>query len=200
MLYLQGNRRTTSIKLSPAVVWGVGQTDLVMKGSEIASHLGGSGDKKVLKYYQIQWGVVIKEDQKRSWNSLDFENAFSYTHVPSSIHVGWGLRPRFVSWAGLAGGFPNTATRTSTYHNHNKIHLLMNLSFVSHNLNVLHTEIHIHIECACYCSKLSYSCTRKWAKNKRAGGGAVIPSNWLLHVVKGGESFKKVTKIMFKCN
>ena len=32
-------------------------------------------------------------------------------------------------------------------------------------------------------------------KNKRAGGGAVIPCNWLLHVAKGGESFKKVTKI-----
>lgn len=37
--------------------------------------------------------------------------------------------------------------------------------------------------------------TQKWAKNKRAGGGAVIPCNWLLHVAKGGESFKKVTKI-----
>ena len=32
-------------------------------------------------------------------------------------------------------------------------------------------------------------------KNKRAGGGAVIPCNWLLHVAKGGESFKKVTKV-----
>ena len=32
-------------------------------------------------------------------------------------------------------------------------------------------------------------------KNKRAGGGAVIPCNWLLHVAKRAESFKKVTKI-----
>ena len=31
--------------------------------------------------------------------------------------------------------------------------------------------------------------------NKRAGSGVVIPCNWLLHVAKGGESFKKVTKI-----
>ena len=93
----------------------------------------------------------------------------------------------------------NTETRTSTYHNH-KIHLLMNLSIVSHNKNVLHIEIHIHIGCAFYCSKLSHFCSQKWAKNKRAGGGAVIPCNWLLHVVKGGESFKKMTKIMFKCN
>ena len=38
--------------------------------------------------------------------------------------------------------------------------------------------------------------TQKWVKNKRAGGGAVIPCNWLLHVAKGGESFKKVTKII----
>ena len=93
----------------------------------------------------------------------------------------------------LAGGFPNTETRTSTYHNQNKTHLLMNLSFVSHNENVLHTEIHIHTECACYCSKLSHSCTQKWAKDERAGGDAVIPCNWLLHVVKGGEieTFKK---------
>jgi len=29
--------------------------------------------------------------------------------------------------------------------------------------------------------------TQKWVKNKRAGGGAVIPCNWLLHVTKGGE-------------
>ena len=56
-------------------------------------------------------------------------------------------------------------------------------------------EIHIHIECACYCSKLSHLllCT-EMGKDKRAGGGAVIPCNWLLHVAKGGESFKKVTK------
>jgi len=37
--------------------------------------------------------------------------------------------------------------------------------------------------------------TQNWAQNKRAGGGAVIPCNWLLRVAKGGESFKKVTKI-----
>ena len=36
---------------------------------------------------------------------------------------------------------------------------------------------------------------QKWTKNERAGGCAVIPYNWLLHVVKGGESFKKVIKI-----
>ena len=37
--------------------------------------------------------------------------------------------------------------------------------------------------------------TQKWAKNKRAGGDAVIPCNWLLYLQKGGESFKKVTRI-----
>ena len=36
---------------------------------------------------------------------------------------------------------------------------------------------------------------QKWAKNRRAGGDAVIPCNWLLHAAKGGESFEKVTKI-----
>ena len=36
--------------------------------------------------------------------------------------------------------------------------------------------------------------TQKWVKNERAGGGVVIPCNWLLHVAKG-ESFKKVTRI-----
>ena len=54
---------------------------------------------------------------------------------------------------------------------------------------MLHIEILIHIEYACYCSKLSLSCTQKWAKNKRAGGDAVIPCNWLLHVIKGATSF-----------
>lgn len=36
--------------------------------------------------------------------------------------------------------------------------------------------------------------TQKWAKNERAGGGGVIPCNWILHIAKG-ESFKKVTKV-----
>jgi len=36
--------------------------------------------------------------------------------------------------------------------------------------------------------------TQKWAKNKRAGSGAVILFNWPLRVAKGGESLKKVTK------
>jgi len=37
--------------------------------------------------------------------------------------------------------------------------------------------------------------TQRWVKNRRAGDGAVIPCNWLLHVAIGGESFKKLTKI-----
>ena len=36
--------------------------------------------------------------------------------------------------------------------------------------------------------------TQKWVKNERAGGGVVIPCNWLLHVAKG-ERNKKVTRI-----
>ena len=57
------------------VCWGegVGQTDLVMKGLEIASHHGGGGEwsQKVLKYLQSQGGVVMQEDQEKSWNFLD---------------------------------------------------------------------------------------------------------------------------------
>ena len=38
--------------------------------------------------------------------------------------------------------------------------------------------------------------TQKWSRNKQAGGGAVQPCSWLLHVQKGEGNFKKVTKII----
>ena len=37
--------------------------------------------------------------------------------------------------------------------------------------------------------------TQKWMKNKQAGDGAVVLCNWMLHIQKGGDRFKKVTKI-----
>ena len=37
--------------------------------------------------------------------------------------------------------------------------------------------------------------TQKWMKNKQARDDAVIPCHWMLHIQKGGERFKKVTKI-----
>lgn len=37
--------------------------------------------------------------------------------------------------------------------------------------------------------------TQKWMKNKRAGGGAVIPSSWLLHIQEGGDRLQKVAEL-----
>lgn len=37
--------------------------------------------------------------------------------------------------------------------------------------------------------------TQKWMKNKRAGGGAVIPCNWLLYMQEGGDRLKKVAEL-----
>ena len=36
---------------------------------------------------------------------------------------------------------------------------------------------------------------QKWMKNKQAGDSAVILCKWMLHIQKGGDRFKKVTKI-----
>ena len=37
--------------------------------------------------------------------------------------------------------------------------------------------------------------TQRWMKNKQARDDAVIPCHWMLHIQKGGDRFKKVTKI-----
>ena len=42
------------------------QTDLVMKGLEIAFHHEGEKPERAWKYRQIQGDVVIKEDQEKS--------------------------------------------------------------------------------------------------------------------------------------
>ena len=56
---------------------GVQQTDLVIKGLEIASHHGGSGYKN-----PIQGGLVMKM-MKGLEIARTLENASSHTHVPS---------------------------------------------------------------------------------------------------------------------